>query len=125
MHATIGQNITSHILFQRCSQSRDECVDQLYVTVCSRQATWKLRELHDLGAGRTRNFLSDAPIVKRLDNYRFNMLRPHLRDHFRKMRRRWRDSGLRFEEDVGIQTEAMRKVGPRVEIRDNVLAFER
>src|SRR5439155_11631305 len=105
----------------RCSESRDQRVDQLYVTVRSGQAARELRKFHNFGTGRTRNFLRDSAIVKRLDNDRFDMLRPHLRDHFREMRWRWRDSGLRFEEDVDVQAEAMREVRPRIVIGDNVL----
>src|SRR6184192_1735792 len=72
--ATIGQNITSHILFQRSRQSRDEHVDQLHVSVCSRQAARELRKFHDLGACRARHFLRDSAIVKRLYNDRLDVL---------------------------------------------------
>src|ERR1022692_106135 len=41
------------------------------------------------------------------------------------MRRRRRNARFRFEEDVDVQTEAMREINPRIVIGDDVLAFER
>src|SRR5436190_6332120 len=120
----IGQNITSHILFQRSRQSRDERIDQPYVTVCARQAARELRKFHDLGAGGARNFLRDSAIVKWFDNNSFDMLRFHLRDYLGEMRRRRRNSRLWFEEDIDTDTETMREVRPRIVIGHNMLAFK-
>ena len=104
--------------------SANQGVDQLHVAVGARQPAGKLREIHDLGAGRTRHFLSDFPIVKRLDDDRFDVLRFHLLDHLREMRRRGRNARLRLEENVDVQTKTVREIRPRIVIGDDVLPLE-
>src|SRR5215831_20674614 len=63
--------------------------------------------------------------MKRLNDNRFYVLGFHLRDHFSQVRRRGRNARLWFEENIDIQSKAMREVRPGIVISDNVLAMKR
>src|SRR5262249_22523901 len=67
----------------------------------------------------------DPPVVKWLDNNRFDVLRFHLRDHFGQMRGRRRDSRLWFEKEIDVEAETVREVRPRIMICCHVLAVKR
>src|SRR5262245_9850959 len=99
-------------LFQRRCKSRDKCVNQLDVTICARQPVRELRELYYFRAGRTGHLFGYTPIMKRLNNDCFDVLRFHLRYHFREMGRRWRNSRFWFKKNVDIHTKAVREVRP-------------
>src|SRR5207244_2100897 len=85
----------------------------------------ELRKVHHLGAGRARHFFGDAPVVKWLDNNRFDVLRFHLRDHFGEMRGRRRNSRLWLEKEIDVEAKTVREVRPRIMIGRYMLTAKR
>src|SRR5205085_8555525 len=84
-----------------------------------------LREVDYFCTRRTGDSLGNLPIVVRLDDDGFDLLRFHLRDHFGQVRWRWGDAGFRFQKNVDLQTEPVAEVWPGIVIGSDVLALER
>src|SRR5438105_1853636 len=91
---------------------------------CGRQRPRVLREIDDFCACGTRNFFSNLPIVEWFDDDSFNFLRLHFLDDLSKVGRRRRNSGLRLEKCVNVQSKAVCEVWPGIMIRNHALAFE-
>src|SRR6185369_14525749 len=66
-----------------------------------------------------------GPAVEiRIDDDDVGVQFSHFRLHFRQMRGGWRNAGLRLEEQVDVQREALAKIRPGIVIGDDVLPFE-
>ena len=83
----------------------------------------KLRGIHDVRAGGRCDLFRNLPILERLNQDRFDVLRLHLGNYLREMGWRWRDAGLGLEKSFNREGKAVREIDPRIVVGGEWLAF--
>src|SRR5215213_4594514 len=66
-----------------------------------------------------------ASVAERLDHNDFYVFAFHGGNNCSEVRSRWRNAGLKLQEQVDAQVEAAGKIGPRIVIRYHALSLER
>ena len=111
-------------LFHGIGEPLNDLINQTDVAVRSGGAAGKLRNLNHLRRGRSRNGFDDPSILIWLHQNRFDVIPFHFLDDIGQLRSRWRSSGVRFEKDVDLQAEAVRKVGPGIMVSRHMLILK-